>query len=274
MIFFIFFYFNFFIFLNSYLINYNGVIELTIKPDPSMIKEDLLIVSNYKKEVGVEKKLSVPMITVINNDSEKNGLALYEQKKNPYEDLHYQVAKKLLETHMQGIEGIVAHYRGYTVTSDQNGTIAFPRLDDSKSISIIITEKIYPIVLHGSVPDHFIIDQSYDYKAYIAKSIINIEENNLKWIIEDDNVNIKDRIIPFQAIIIFGNPHKFFFDKIPLLLENSINIILPSIYLMEDSSINNYINLAIETLQYFKPFSQNRYQVTIEDQLHEGTTLK
>ncbi len=238
-----------------------------------MIKEDLLVVSNYKKEITTaQNHMAAPLITFIDPLDEKNGLSLYDYQKNPYQDLHYEVAKKLLQMHMHGIEGIVMHYRGFTKTSDHSGSVMFPRLDDIDKIPIIIVEQITPIILHGAIPDHFIVNPESTYKLYTATK--NIVDESTRWIIKDNVNTLNNNQIPFNAIIIFGDPNLLFFDTTAYSIDNTINIILPTLYIKPENPIHQYSNLALETLQYFKPLGYNKYTVTIEDQIHTGTITR
>lgn len=275
MFFYIFLFNIFFIFLSNNTIHYNGIIQLNIKPNPFIIKKDLNILEEYKKNNLLNTTLSAPIITNLHSNQEKNGLDLYEKKKNSYEELHYEVAKKLLETNMQGIHGIFAHYRGYSVMSDINGTIIFPRIDDSNTISIVITQNIQPIIIHGQVPDHFIIDQNFKHASYIAEKTHDSESLSImKWSIKPYPSLIINQKIPYQTIIIIGDPDLFFFDNNAHSMDSSINVLLPTLYALENNNFLDYNNFAIQTLQYFKKLNQMLYTTEIENQLHEGKILQ
>ncbi len=274
-------FFNFFVFIyllfltNNYNINYNGIIQLTIKPNPFNIKKDLDIIEEYKQQENVKNNLSNPIIITVDDNLSKNGLSLYENKKNPYDELHYEIAKKLLETHMKGIQGIFAHYRGYSVISDTNGLIIFPRLDDTNKISIIIAERILPIIVHGTIPDHFIVDHDAKYISYTAENTENNKNfSTMKWTIKEDPSIINNKVIPYPTIIIIANPDLFFFENNPHVVDYSINILLPTLYALQENYIPAYSNLAIQTLQYFKKFNKSNYKTEIENQLHEGLIIK
>lgn len=266
---------NFFLLLSCIAIQYNGIIQLNIKPNPFVMKKDLEIIEQYKHNANIANDLVGPIITHVNDNLEQSGLGIYEHKKNPYQELHYEVAKKLLEANLQGITGIFGHYRGYSVMSDKNGNIVFPRLDDSNSISIVITENIVPVIIHGAVPDHFVIDYYAKYASYVAENIEKAPNAPLmKWGIKEDSSLIINKKIPYQAIVIIANPDLFFFDSNVKPVDYSINILLPTLYALQENSISQYSNLAMQTLQYFKQFNITRYSSEIENQLHEGIILK
>ena len=270
----IFLYCNFFAIFFNYALHYNGVIQLNIKPNPFAIKKDLNILEQYKQETINQDEFSVPVIRAVNNNQEKEGLHLYEHKKSPYQELHYEVAKKLLETTMQGVSGIFAYYRGYAVASDIDGSIIFPRLDDSRVISIVIAELIHPVVIHGSVTDHFIIDFNAKYNSYIAENIESDESTIMKWTVKQDASLIINNKIPFQSIVNIADPDLFFFDSNPYVIDSSINILLPTLYALQNNSLSQYSNFALQVLQYYKKFNTVNYNVQIENQLHEGITIK
>jgi hypothetical protein len=275
MFFYILLYSSLFVFSYNNMIYYNGVIQLNIKPNPFIIKKDLNIVEQYKKEAGIHNKLGAPVISNLSENSQKNGLSLYEHNKNPYQELHYIVAKKLLETNMQGIEGIFAHYRGYSVMSDINGNIILPRLDDTNLISIVITQNIQPIIIHGSIPDHFIIEHNSKYASYVAEKIeVDPNLSIMKWSVKPNPTLIINQKIPYPTIVIIADPDLFFFDNNPLSSDSSINVLLPTLYATTENSSSNYSNLAMQTLQYFKQIQETKYTTEIENQLHEGKILK
>jgi hypothetical protein len=268
-------YFIVFLFVSNNMLHYNGIIQLSIKPNPFIIKKDLEIVQQYKKNTGITNTSTAPIIRNLNDNSEKNGLGLYQINKNPYQELHYEIAKKLLETNIQGVEGIFVYYRGYTRISDRDGNIVLPRLDDGNIISIVITQSIQPMIIHGSVPDHFIIDHDAKYVAYVAE---NTEKESslsiMKWIVKLHPSLIINRKIPFPTIIIIGDPDLFFFDNKSQPIDSSINILLPTLYRLEEHITSNYSNFALQTLQYFKQLHESNYTTQIEDQLHQGKILK
>jgi hypothetical protein len=269
-----FFYIIFFIFISNNTIHYNGIIQLNIKPNPFTIKKDLNLLEEYKKNNSLNTALSAPVISNTNTE-EKNGLNLYEKKKNSYEELHYEIAKKLLETNMQGIKGVFAHYRGYNSMSDKNGSIIFPRIDDSNTISIVITQNIQPIIIHGQVPDHFIIDENFKHASYVAEKTDDGESLSImKWRVKPHPSLITNKKIPYPTIIIIGDPDMFFFDTNAYPMDSSINVLLPTLYALENNKILDYSNFAIQTLQYFKKLNEIEYTTEIENQLHKSKTLQ
>ncbi len=273
----------FFIFLYFFLYNlplqstlyYNSIIQLQIKPSPFDIKKDLEIITEKENAYQLENKSAVPIIKNILPNEKKDGLSLYKKEKNIYEELHYQIAKTLLETNLSGIAGIHAYYRGFTETSDNFGIIKFPRIDDKNNLPIIITEEIIPIILHGNIPDHFIVNKNTLYRSFVVTNSEDQESSIIKWIVKEDPSVITNNIIPFESIIIIGNPELFFFDNLPRIVDYSINIIIPPLYVLEKKTNNeNYSNLALQTLQYFKSFSNKNYSTELEGQLHEGKNLR
>lgn len=275
-------FFLFFLFLSHGFflakIFYNGVIQINIKPDLTHIKEDLALIEQYKLNHDKENKTGVFMIDHLNDNQSYNGFGIYKKKNNIYQTLHYDIAKNLLEKNSEGIEGIYVHYRGYSEKSDKMGRILLPRLDETDFLPIIITTSIDPLIIKGNIPDYFLISYDTPYIAYQA-SLINETKNNIngiKWIVERKDTIATDRKIPLNAIVIFADPSYIYFQKDGIFIEESLNIILPTLYVFEkeERNIFKYGSFALATMQYYKKLYNDTYTVEIENQTHIGSIIK
>lgn len=269
--------FFFLLIINLYSANffYNSTIRISVQTNPSEIQKDLSIIEDYRKKFySQEKKYSPTIITASENDKNSNGFEMYNKRKDPYQEIHYEIAKKLLETRTNGIEGINIYYRGYATQTNNMGIAILPRIDANPIISIVITEKIDPVIVNGKIPDHFIIDLYSKYQAYNLQNIEKSSSSIMKWKIEVNKNIIQNRKIPYDSIIILGDPDYLFFDKEYYIMDKSTNIIIPDLFLLNEKNNNLYSELAMQTLQYYKKLEKSYYTTEIEKQIHEGIILK
>lgn len=252
---------------------------MSIKPDPVNIKKDLEIIEGYRVQADKENKGGSFVINAVEDANNYNGFGAYKKNNNPYTELHYEIARNLLEKHAEGIEGIYAHYRGYSEKSNKFGRITFPRLDEVAVFTIIITKSIDPIIMKGKIPDYFLISYDTPYSVYEAYSREETKDGQdiVVWKIRKASPEVSsDRKIPANSIIVFADPNSFYFYKEGISIDNSLNVILPTLYVLENEEKNifKYGNLALQTMQYYKKINFDKYSVEIENQVHQGSRMK
>lgn len=252
---------------------------MSIKPDPINIKKDLEIIEEYKLQADKESIMGSPIINSVDDVNNYNGFGVYKKNNNPYTELHYEIARNLLEKHAEGVEGIYAHYRGYSEKSNKFGRITFPRLDEVAVFTIVITKSIDPIIMKGKIPDYFLISYDTPYSVYEAYSTQETKDGQdmVVWRIKKANTDVLlNRKIPANALIVFADPNSFYFYKEGISIDNSLNVILPTLYVLENEEKNifQYGNFALQTMQYYKKINFDKYSVEIENQIHQGSKMK
>ena len=252
---------------------------MSVKPDPVNIKKDLEIIEEYKVQADKENRGESFIINAIEDVNHYNGFGVYKKNNNPYTELHYEIARNLLEKHAEGVEGIYAHYRGYSEKSNKFGRITFPRLDEGAVFTIIITKSIDPIIMKGKIPDYFLISYDTPYSAYEAYSTQETKEGQdmIIWKIRKAPAEtFSDRRIPANAIIVFADPNSFYFYKEAISIDNSLNVILPTLYVLENEEKNifKYGNFALQTMHYYKKINFDKYSVEIENQVHQRSKME
>ena len=200
-----------------------------------------------------------------------------------------------------GIAGITLLYAGNTATSDKNGLIQFPRLQQKSDIYFLITKGIgynpdyiiAPSTIHNwsqsadQNSDNSLDDQIFQDGAFTLNErqaydiyLISLKKNpslNLSYFdvkkttfpdIEDKNSPRWKNgryIIPLNTIILIANPKEVFVPTGATITEPSANLVLPPIYLKKSFCFvhNSLATLAIK--QYFS-------SEVSQDQL-EGQTI-
>jgi hypothetical protein len=262
---------------------YHNIIQFTIKPDPSQIKNDLVILNDYKKKLIKENPLYTHDVADDGHEGTlfSDGFGISASESVHHFELYREIAKQLLEKHHNGIGGVCFYYRGFYKYSDKYGRVVFPRFDLHDTYHIIVTSTIEPVIFNGAIPDHFIVGFDAPYACYEAvKTMFQDGYQNEKnaWRIQSSNKPLVERQIPYDAIIIFGDPAQFFFSDIPAVAQESFNIILPPLFVGSASRaadvFADYGQLALNTLTYWKPLDFMKYETEFENQIHEAEVFK
>lgn len=254
-------------------IYYTSIIQLVIKKDPSATLEDYAtLVSSYQDNPIV--------IADSANDYNTAGLNIYHPNKDRkmYEDLQFEIGKKLLEETNNGVEGITVLYRGYEDLSDEEGRILLPRFDYQLEFPIIITQDIYPVFLNSNIPDHFVIFQDNEFEVYWGRGVEIMSKDQSSQIISwevakiDSNEKNNYKVIPQNAIVILADPQNVFFSSEFMQMDDSFNVILPPLFIKNTTPemLLPYQNLSLQTLLYHKNLIADSFSSVAENITHEG----
>ncbi|TXI93994.1 MAG: hypothetical protein E6Q33_01430 [Neisseriales bacterium] len=248
---------------------YSGVIELYIRPDRQSLQSDLNLLKNYIREQK-EEEGEPTVITAMHG--QRDGLALYKEKTSTYEDLYYILAEKILTKSLEGISGVHGFYRGYDATSTNNGRLVFPRLEEKNEINILLTSAIFPVILKGNIPDHFIASDQKPCHFYLYTGTVDEKSETITWKIQKQDTATATKQIPFNTFIVLIDPHTAYFESKEYKTQYSSNILLPNLYLINPKEAH-YNHFALDVLRYYKPLSKKQYTVTIDNQTHDNVRL-
>lgn len=254
---------------------YHNIIQLTIAADPGLIQKDLAILDEYKK-----KQLQDMYLQDEGSDNLdfENAVDFNNNNFLHHFDLYREISKQLLEKHNQGIVDVCVYYRGFYRYSDTSGRVVFPRFDLRDEYTMIVTTDIEPVVLAGAIPDHFIVGYESPYAVYVARAVyFEDEKNNQKmvWRVWPEENVLQQNKIPFDAMIVFGDPSGFLFSEDEIVTQKSLNIILPPLYVVDytKNAFSHYGQLAINTLRYWKSLDMKNAETEFEDQIHQAVIL-
>jgi hypothetical protein len=262
--------------LYAFPLYYTSVIKITIKKDFPSASAEYKTLESYLLEE--EKKETSPVVIEKHNDvARSKGMDIYHPKpeEEPYAHLH-MLGKKILEEEMEGVDGIVSYYRGYSVISDESGDITFPRLDFNRALPIIVTSELVPVVFEKNRLDHFVLLNKDTYALYTANFTVNEEKGVISWrVVREESLGeSKGYIVPQEAIIIIGEPQKFFFEPRPLESDYSNTVLLPPLYRVTgEGGLLPSQNFALQTFSYFLPLNEDVYTAEIDGATHEGSRM-
>lgn len=185
--------------------------------------------------------------------------------------------QKPLPKNVNPINGIPVSYFGYQCSSNKIGHVILPRKHQNPSFTIIVTEKIDPIVMtentlyawqvHKQTPHvAYTITRKQDEQTkltYWETKKITLKETPEK----DHNKTSKNEestsgyILPTTAIIITANSNDIVIEEGVTLTTHNSQLLLPTIYVKR--TINNPINAlyALENRLFYDPLLPV-YQVT------------
>ncbi len=246
---------------------YNGVIQIDIRPERKK-----LLLEFEKIENQTTKRPTIKRENKITQNF-GNAIPLYfinETDENS--DESYKIAKKILYKSMLGIEGVFGFYRGYTITSNKDGLIYFPKMEPERKILIVISREIQPISAAGNIPTYFMVPNISNSKWYLCEGIADATNTSITWntkIIAPPN----DRKIPINAIIIISDPNFISFDLEPYTVKYSENFLLPTLFVSENFTPGMYAIAAMDRLWTQLPISETKKVSNILTQKHFGTKM-
>jgi hypothetical protein len=240
---------------------YSGVIKLSIRPCYADIDKDL-----KKNTCGLDKHgcyLTEKEPWIIREGDlslmDGDGFSIYQKKDKAVtcDDLNYCMAKKVLKKTISGIDGVFAYYKGQVEISDSAGSISFPCLETEQSIPIVITEEIIPIIVSDNTPIKFVAANPLETSWYECKGKDVKREDFVEWTVSKYEPDSK-REIPANALIIVSDPNQITFEKDPLVIAKSSNIIIPTLYANSGFAKGVYALYAMDVFNYYSPLNFTR----------------
>ncbi len=256
---------------------YTNIIELYIRPDRQFLKEKY---DSRACDLSIGRGSIIRgdnPITVREGDGSlffSDGFNIYLDERDPLtcHDMHYCLAKKILQKTIQGINGIFACYRGYVSISDESGLLTLPSFETTKKITIVITKFISPVILKGKIPADFFILKSDKSKWFVCEA----EENDnltLRWTVKEIK-EPENRKVPENALVLLCDPKAVYFDKEPFVSMQTNNILIPPLFVKGEFTRGIYAMYAMEMLRYYKPIRLSKKASSFENEKHFAEVME
>lgn len=141
------------------------------------------------------------------------------------------------------VPGLWAAYGGMCTFSDYQGQISFPRRNIDEEITLLVTQKIKPIIFSGSTVHRFTVAEGAPYALYtmVRKNV----RDTFFWEIRHGELPPNRAISPF-ALILFAKPEEIHVPNDLIVTNGSPNLLLPTI------GVARGANLTLNTLLFFK----------------------
>jgi len=175
--------------------------------------------------------------------------------------------KKLIKS--MPATGIFCTYAGFLATSNGIGQVTFPRRHTDPELSIIITNRIEPMLMAANTIHHWSIQPNEPVKQYNATRTTDDDTGLTYW-----NVSMVDppenRILPAQSILIFAKPKNFYIPEGTSLTSDSANLVLPTVYARRETDIATNALIVLALRQFFDSISSKRTLSGKMYQVHEA----
>lgn len=184
---------------------------------------------------------------------EKNIRELSEEEMEPYINRPGRIYSALLKQRALAtwISGIYVFYNGKSTYSDFNGQILLPRTGTEDEISIVITELVIPIILHGTTVEYFTLPHAS--KAAMYQCIRTPDTTGrAKWHVTKKLLDTKGQI-PAKALIILANPEYITLFEGDYITDMSAHLILPDIYVSPSTLVSLEALRTLSINHFFMP---------------------
>lgn len=135
--------------------------------------------------------------------------------------------------------GIYATYAGYLNVSDWFGRITLPLMQNSRTLYIIVTTKMSPIIMLGNTVHHWELEEGTPAKMYKAEELKDAVTKIAYWEVKEVPLP-QDSVIPLPSVLIFARPTDLYIPTGIYPTQNSPHMLLPDIYVK--SSLNRTSN--------------------------------
>ncbi|MCX5922505.1 MAG: hypothetical protein NTX86_04215 [Candidatus Dependentiae bacterium] len=127
------------------------------------------------------------------------------------------------------VVGVFATYGGYLNVSDQYGQLSFPYKHSQKSVDILITPKITPIMMAGNTVHHWELEDNVPATMYHLEQQLDDQTKVTVWETKPAELP-KNKKIPVQTIIIIAKPVHMYVPVGTTIAQEGANILLPDIF--------------------------------------------
>lgn len=170
---------------------------------------------------------------------------------------HYGLAQSI---HHPSEAGIFASYSGFLGSSNNIGTIIFPRKHVETKLFVVITPEIMPIAINAFTIHHWELIKGQPVECYMFELQEDQTTHETFW----HTIKIsapENGIIPVEALIIFAKPKYFHIiqDTSPSLPGS--NLLLPPIYISKGINVMKNALYVLHIRHFFasaQPFTQQK----------------
>ena len=141
------------------------------------------------------------------------------------------------------VPGLWAAYAGMCTFSDYQGQISFPRRNIDEEVTLLVTQKIKPIVFSGATVHRFTVAEGAPYALYTITR--KSARDTFFWEIVSAELPPNRAISPF-TLILFAKPEDIHLPTDLIITNGSPNLLLPTI------GVARGANLTLNTLLFFK----------------------
>ncbi len=203
--------------------------------------------------------------------AEPNIIAFFKYEK-PFIDLEAELLKEKIEKpgkiNRWGLKqlltiplstlGIIGAYAGYCTVSNSIGQLTFPRKHAKDEITVVITQKIKPVIVRGQTVRNFIVTPGAPSQWYtFTRNPADQKIRTPYWTVKDLDVTENTRI-PAEALIIFAKPEDIKIPTSPIATIGGTTLLLPTLDITKLYRVEPNALQFLKVSKYFSPVKQYR----------------
>jgi hypothetical protein len=182
-----------------------------------------------------------------------------------------KLTRRLFKESLKSVDrGVYVSYAGFVDRLNANGQVVFPRKNQSDTITLIVTQKIDPVVLRGNTVEFFIRNEKYPIQYYQMSRNLDPKTQFHYWETKKIPAPISKKISP-STIVLFAKPDQIYIPEGKSIAMKGPNLLLPPIYPTQALAHNQKNINALSFLninKYFEPIKlQRKYMKTRYGQL-------
>lgn len=147
--------------------------------------------------------------------------------------------------------GIFVLYEGRVTYSDADGKVILPRLTADETITVIVTERITPVIKHGNTVSYFQLKDAYPASFYQFSRMK--KAGKMVWKVSRDETTTLH--VPTNAIIILALPTALTINEGIFPATPGPNLILPSIFVNSVIPTQDSAIAEITLSRFFAPLT-------------------
>lgn len=182
------------------------------------------------------------------------------KKKETFDKLQHtlttpgKVSYKIIKSHITNITGILVTYRGYLVISNSLGQIMLPRFTQQPNLSVLITEKIEPVMMIGNTVHHWELAKNISAKMYSLERKQDAETKLVYWEYKESPLPV-DSIIPLNTIVLLTKPKNIVVPLGITLTDINQQWVLPTLYATKNVNTIEPALSILKVRQFFGPIN-------------------
>jgi hypothetical protein len=129
------------------------------------------------------------------------------------------------------VAGIFSSYYGFIDVSNASGQTSFPRKQSKEVISVVITQKVSPVIMFNNTVSHWELVPGSSAAAYRFELKKDPETNLALWHVESAPVPENRQIQPTDSLLIIAKPKNVFIPIGASFAHPDANLKLPDMYI-------------------------------------------
>jgi hypothetical protein len=175
------------------------------------------------------------------------------------------VQEKMHDLLMPKLSGFLATYSGYMDISNMDGLISFPLRHTTPKIYVAITEEIKLIKVKENTISHREYMSKDQTKLYSFERKEDVDpkdpaKKTLFWHVQEMPLPTDNKVNPL-TLVIFTKPSNFYVPTGDFIANESAHLVLPEIYVIENTNQEQVLFQALEIRKYFESIDKESQKI-------------